>query len=600
MSETVPSSVVATPELQAPRAELSFRTIAVGVVVAVLVGSAYPYIVLKVGFGPTVSVLSAFLAFIGLNLVSLVTRKKSNRFEYNMVQTAGTASAQAAFMCVVLAAFDMLAAKPELGFMIRVSPIQVFLWMSVAGLLGVLLAVPLRKHYIDEENLTFADGTAAGESLVLLDSEPAQAGKRVKVLALAGVFSALVTWFRDGKPVFIPGALFYNDPQKALRIGLSLSALEFGSGLIVGLRITLSMALGMAIAWFLLPGYLHGNGWIPAADFNTTLRWVMWPATGLMVSGGLTALALKWKLVAKTFKDLASGKLASGNDFPMRWVVVGSVTLATALVILQWWSMGVAIWESVLAILVSIVLMLVGIRVLGETNWAPISAMANMVQGVFALVSPGSIGVNMVASGMSGTVAGAGEHLMQDFKAGKIIGNQNRSLTYMQLIATPIGAAAIAIVYPLLRAKYGIGADRYGGDPAMMSGTDSGLTSPISVKWAGFAELLKEGVSKLPPYTAHALVAAVVVGIVITVLEEKHKKWLPSPTGMALGMLIPAMHVLPMLMGGLVQWAWNKKNPKHEEAYSTPLASGFIVGEALLALIIAFLGFFGLLGGGGH
>ena len=36
-----------------------------------------------------------------------------NRWENNIVQTAGTAAAQTAFMCVLLAAFDMLAASPD-------------------------------------------------------------------------------------------------------------------------------------------------------------------------------------------------------------------------------------------------------------------------------------------------------------------------------------------------------------------------------------------------------------------------------------------------------------------------------------------------------
>ena len=128
--------------------------------------------------------------------------------------------------------------------------------------------------------------------------------------------------------------------------------------------------------------------------------------------------------------------------------------LAVALVVLQKYSLGIEVWESVAAILISIPLMLVGARVLGETNWAPISAMANMVQGIFALLSPGNMPTNMVASGMSGTIASNGEHLMQDYKAGKIVGSNNRYLTYMQLIATPIGAASVAVVYPLLRRTY--------------------------------------------------------------------------------------------------------------------------------------------------
>ena len=67
---------------------------------------------------------------------------------------------------------------------------------------------------------------------------------------------------------------------------------------------------------------------------------------------------------------------------------------------------------------------------------------------------------------------------------------------------------------------------------------------------------------------------------------------------MALGMLIPAMYVVPMLLGAYIQLVWSKTAPKHEEAYNTPLASGFIVGEAMIVLVVAMLVMFGLLGGG--
>ena len=74
---------------------------------------------------------------------------------------------------------------------------QIFLWLTCAGLLGAFLAVPLRRHYIDEENLTFADGTAAGETLAVL-YQGARAA-RVRLFALFGGLglSALFATFRS-------------------------------------------------------------------------------------------------------------------------------------------------------------------------------------------------------------------------------------------------------------------------------------------------------------------------------------------------------------------------------------------------------------------
>ena len=125
--------------------------------------------------------------------------------------------------------------------------------------------------------------------------------------------------------------------------------------------------------------------------------------------------------------------------------------------------------------------MLVGLRVLGETNWGPISQLTNMMQAMFAVLAPGNLTANMVASGTTGTVAVQSEAIMQDYKAGHIIGSTPRFLTYSQLIAAPIGAAAVALVYPAAASDiYGIGGDH-------------GLSSPISIRIAGFAELLSRG-----------------------------------------------------------------------------------------------------------
>src|SRR3954465_7933292 len=122
--------------------EFTPRAIICGLVVAAVMGASYPYVVLKLGFGPNVSVVAAFFGYLALGIVF----KDYNRWENNIVQTAGTAAAQTAFMCILLAAFDMLAARPDSTLAIVVpTPMQSFLWLSTAGVLGVLLAVPMRQ-----------------------------------------------------------------------------------------------------------------------------------------------------------------------------------------------------------------------------------------------------------------------------------------------------------------------------------------------------------------------------------------------------------------------------------------------------------------------
>jgi putative OPT family oligopeptide transporter len=437
--------------------ELTTRSIIVGLVVALIIGSAYPYCVLKLGFGPNLSVVSAFFGFIALVLI--LRAAGTNARENNIVQTMGTSAGQTAFMCILLAAFDMLNTKGVLNPPIHLGTAQIFFWLCSASLLGILLAVPMRRHYIDEENLTYADGMAAGETILVLHEgrEKGASAGPVKALGLGSLASGglmILTSFLKLFPDtwLLPG-------MQPMNIGFNWSLLSFGSGLLVGFRICLAMAIGTAISWFILPSYLLSHGMIPEQTYPMTLRWVMWPATGLMVAGGLTSLALKWNLIVKTFRGLKDSKVGElgQREFPMQWVVIGSLVMTVVICLVQYFSMGIPVWLSFIAILLSLPLMLVGLRVLGETNWGPISAMSNMMQAIFAIISPGNVPVNMSSSGLTGTIAVTSEALMQDFKAGQLIRSNPRSLTIAQLIAAPVGSLATALVYPVLRDKFGIG-----------------------------------------------------------------------------------------------------------------------------------------------
>lgn len=563
-----------TPQKPAAEREFTLRAVIAGLLVAAVIGASYPYIVLKLGFGPNISVVAAFFGFLALGLFSRNYHRKEN----NLVQTAGTAAGQIAFLCWLLAGFDMLRAQPGSGFDVQLTKLQVFLWLSVAGMLGALLAVPLRKHYIEDEKLPFPDGIAAGETLILLDSEGPQARKSAAGMVSALAASALCmlatsrTWIIEVIPL---GAGLIPVPTG---VGLSISLLNIGSGMIIGLRICFSMFLGMLASWAFAPGLLMQAGILhEGAKKVDVLLWVMWPATGLLVAGGLTALALKWRTLVRTFGTLRGAAVQSG-DFPLSWVLVGSLVLGTLLVIIQYAFIGTPVWMSILAILLSIPLMLVAMRVLGETNWGPISTMTNVMQALFGAIAPGDLRAGMVGSGITGSVAAESEGLMQDFKAGHMVGSTPRVLTWMQLLAIPVGALALAWMYPSLVETYGLGGEH-------------GLSSPTSQRWVGFATILGHGFSSLHPSAIYALLVGALLGIVLTLLEQhkRLKPWVPSPTGVGIGMLIPANATASILVGGVIAWVWEKLKPKNSEFYSVPIAAGLIAGEALVAVLLAIV-----------
>jgi uncharacterized oligopeptide transporter (OPT) family protein len=563
--------------------EFTVRAVIVSMLVAALIGASYPYVVLKLGFGPNISVVSAFFGYLALGIAF----RNFNRWENNIVQSAGTAAGQTAFLCVLMAAFDMLHADPALHFAFTLSPTQAFAWLTTAGLLGVLLSVPMRRHFVIEERLRFPDGIAAAETLIVLDARGSGARDAARSMAFGTVLSALTMALREDARLL--GAVWYRIPEmlrlgptgSTMGVGVSWSLLSFGSGMLLGMRVNASMLSGAILSWVIAPPLLLQNHAIPQLLRRDVLLWVMWPATGMLIAGGLTALVLKWPLLVRTFQNLSGAEIRS-EDFPMRWVIAGSAICAVALVIVQHTMLGIPVWMTIVAMALSIPLMLVGIRVLGETNWGPISALSNMMQAIFGVIAPGQIMPNMVSSGVTGSVATESEGLMQVYKTGDMIGSTPRYLTYAQLFAVPIGAGTVACVYPLLRDTYGIGGE-------------NGLQSPISQKWAGFAKLLSEGLHALPPGALAALTIAVVLGIAFTVLEgTRFKGWTPSPTGIGIGMLVPASAIISMFLGGLAAAAWNRSARASADRNLVPLASGFIAGEAIVAVVIPILVAIGL------
>ena len=570
--------------------EFTPRSVVVGLLVALVIGASYPYMVLKFGFGPNISVVSAFFGFLALGLFS----KSYNRWENNVVQTAGTSAGQVAFLCWLLAAFDLLRLEPGSGFDVNLSLGQTWAWLTASGLLGVFLAVPLRKHFIDDENLPFPDGIAAGETLIALDAHGPQARKSafamMAALAASGfVFLATVLqWVRDTIPLVL------NDFSARVGLGFGVSLLSIGSGIIIGLRISASMLLGGIVAWVLMPPWLVTEGLLaPGGRRVDVLLLVMWPSVGMLVAGGICALFLRWRALMSTFRSLAAADATSG-DLPLRWVVIGASLSSVAVIAVQMFFFATPVWHSVLAILLSMPLGLVALRVLGETNWGPISTMTNVMQAMFAVIAPGNLRASMVSSGITGAVAAESEGLMQDFRAGAMIGSTPRILTYMQLIAVPVGALALAVMYPLLRDTYGI------------VGENAQLLSPTSQRWVGFAKLVTQDLSG-GGLTAEAAArlswmltstgVGALIGIVLTLLEQR-KSWrpfTPSPAGVGIAMLIPVSAVTVIFIGAVLDRVWARVSPETEKTYAIASASGLIAGEAIVAVIIPLLVTLGLM-----
>src|SRR6185295_7974110 len=323
----------------------------VAVVVAAVIGGSYPYVVLKLGFGPNISVVSAFFGYLALGLAF----RNFHRWENNIVQTAGTSAGQTAFLCTLMAAFDLLRQDPAANFSFVLQPHQAFLWLTCSGVLGVLLSVPMRRHFVVDEKLTFADGVAAAETLIVLDSKGSESKDAARAMAASGVLSGILFAIREDARLL--GQVWFRVPEMLpigangakMNVGMSWSLLSIGSGMLVGIRITTSMLLGMIVAWVVAPPLLLEQGWVAHMVRREMLLWIMWPGVGVLVAGGLTSLFLRWSVLVKSFRGLGSAGVGVG-EFPMRWVIWGSIASAVALALVQRYSLGMPFGLTTVAI----------------------------------------------------------------------------------------------------------------------------------------------------------------------------------------------------------------------------------------------------------
>jgi len=449
----------------------------------------------------------------------------------------------------------------------------------------------------------------------------AAAGMKFEMLGLSTVGGIVVSFIRDGLNwIGTTGlAMQYG-------VGFEWSLLNIGTGMLVGINVGLSMLLGTIVVWVFSPMVMERAGmfiiqnsvaaqyWpqvqalmnVPKLDaaqtqllnqhgglmaeylsgdhFPIVMLWFMWPATSLMIFSALTAVILKWRSIVSMFHELRAPKAIGHEraDVSIKTILIMCALLAVLLAWVQNLNFGMPYWQTIAAVIAGAPLILVGVRVLGETNNGPVSLMANTLQAIFRAFSP-AIGHNLVAAGMSGNINSQGEGLMQVFKTGKMVGSTPRVLTWVQFWAVPIGAASVAVMYPILIAHYGLGG--------------SGLTAPTGLKLANMAVLLSKGISAFPPGALLWTIIAAIAGVLIALGKDKLGwHWLPSAGGFGFALILKGTLNLPMAFGAIAAWLWSKFWPKSCEENYVTVASGFIGGEALIAgLLLPILFYFGIL-----
>src|ERR1700723_726087 len=622
------SSAKPAPLTTTPRNELTLRGVGAGVVITVVFTAANRFFGLKAGLTFATSIPAAVISMALLRGLKGVTVQ-----ENNIVQTVASAAGTLSSVIFVLPGMVIIGWWTGFPY-----------WVSCAicalgGILGVMYSIPLRRALVTQSDLPYPEGVACAEVLKVGGGEHANAAAVED--SRAGL--AAVVWGAIVSAAFaciVATRIFASDVARYFRVGdrggvtgfdFLLSFALFAVGHLVGLWVGIAMFVGALIGWAW--GVPHFSALATSAEPMAQLAQHTWSHQVRFVGAGTIAVAAVWtlaKLVKPVIAGLRSAMAASraraaGNaallprteqDIPIGYVAL--ISLACMLPIgalIANFSAGSGLGDHmffmVISALVYIALMSFFVSavcgymagLIGSSN-SPLSGIGILVViGAALLLVPGirsglpaSSGTALVAyalfvTAVVFTVAAIANNNLQDLKTGQLVDATPWKQQVALIIGVIAGAAIIPPILDLLNHAYG-----FAGAPGPHH------EHPLPAPQAGLISALAQGVIQHNVDWSLIRIGAVVgVGVIIAdeILRRTTTKAHLSPLAVGLGIYLPTQSTLMVVVGAIVGWYFDRRaqrasNPAATKQLGVLLASGMIVGEGLVGVIIAaFVAFSG-------
>ena len=583
--------------------QLTLRAVLMGMLLGGVMTLSNLYVGLKIGWSVGVTITACILAYALFSALHRVVPALHDK-EFTIVENAMISSVASAAGLMSSSVF--VSAVPALYLAVgQTLPWPLLTaWAASVSLLGVFMAIPMKRQQIDVEQLAFPSGIATAETITALHARGAEAGKKAWALGGASFFGAFVSWFRDahakwmpfnlpGEP-FIPAVTLGGQPLSRLSLGIEPSVILLGAGAIIGIRVGVSLLLSALVCYGIIGPYVLSHGFVGLEVYRQ--KWALWPGVGLLVSSGLTAFLWRWRTIVRALGTV--GRLIKGTtsaerfplfdlEAPPSWFAAGFALSALACIVLGAMFFQISLWMGILAVLATFFLALVASRATGETDFTPVAAMGKVTQLVYGLLAPGNMTTNLMTASITGGAAIHTADLLTDLKAGYLLGANPKKQVVAQLYGVAAGTVFAVPAYLLLVKPDELGSDRW---PA-----------PAAQVWAGVAKILATGLAALPAGAANGILAGAAAGVVLALVEEvvprAYKKYTLSSAAVGVAWIVPGFNSVSLFLGALLAWAFRRVNQPKAERYSIAIASGLIAGESLVAVLIAALVALGLLGG---
>ncbi|NND48553.1 MAG: oligopeptide transporter OPT family protein [Woeseiaceae bacterium] len=565
--QTVPES---PSRLARPYPELTWVAVIVGWILGVIIAVSIGYAALILGFSIEGSELAAILGF---GILRGMLRRKSI-IEVNIVQTiaSGVNGAASGMMFSVPAIFI-------LGYGDRFDPVILTFGCIAGAFLGIAFIIPLRKHMIDYERLTYPGGVAVATIL----KSPGAGVRKAIILVAAALLSAIVhaISIRTGVSNWNLGALI-GMPEFMNGIWY-LSLMTIGVGFIAG-RGGIAFIVGGFVAYWFLSPMLAATGSFPLDDVGEIisspepLRLLLYRplGIGMLIGGAIMGVILAAPLILSAIKSMQKAAQVethtAGEEMPIKllyFAVGGAIILLGFMAVTAVQSMTL-LGGIAMAILGTLWVWMAGIilsEAIGRTNWSPLSGMT-LVGITLLIVLTQALGMDRADSIIAAIMVGAAmcvamsqaTDLMLDLKTGYLVGATPRMQQFGQFIGAWLGPIVVIFVIFALHEAYELGSAR--------------LPAPQAQALASTVDGIMGGDVPAQKYAAGAilggLLSALMGGLGITV---------------GLGFYLPFNIVLTYSLGTLSRELADRfKGKDWSDNVGIPIAAGFIVGEALVGV----------------
>lgn len=549
------------------RGQLTTRGVVIGCIGCIIITASSAYTALKMGALPWPIIFAAVISLFFLKLMG-----NASLNEANVTHTIMSAGAMVAGgLAFTIPGAWMLGLGDQVGW------VDMFVIALAGTVLGLFATALIHRHFIVDAALEFPTGNAAAQTLRATEAGGSTGKQLFGSMGLAGIYCVL----RDALGVIpsmlcslnIPGITFaiYNSP-------MLLSV-----GFLVGFAPVAFWFAGALLGNF---GIIVGGSAAGLFDVATSQGIVKSLGMGLMMGSGI-AVVLKdivpevagivRGVTADTASDNDSESLISGT-LKLDAGIIGIGAAAVAVVIAM--ALGLGPVPAVVVTLLTFVTTIMSAQSCGQTGIDPMEIFGLIVMlivAAFAQLAQVKLffiaGIVAVACGLAGDV-------MNDFKAGAVLGTNPRAQWIGQAIGGVLGALVAATVMMALVTAYG--PDAFGPDKSFVAAQASVVATMVS------------GIPSVPWF-----VGGLAAGIVLY--------WVGLPAMMVgLGVYLPFYMSFTAFLGSVAKLVYDKvrdardakagitadEKERRDATYNERglvVASGLLGGESIVGVIIAFI-----------